>query len=103
MNFSEMAANFGEQNMKSTDIVNRIVVAALFMGASVASASPFDKKEALQNIPFHVTSPNEAVGNNFRIVPAGLQIDNSPIETDIKGIVTGVEVADLNRDRSPEV
>ena len=89
--------------MKSIYIVNLIAVAALFMGASDASTSPFDKIEVLQNISFHVTSPNEAVGNTLRIVPAGLQIDNSPIEMDITGIVTGIEVADLNGDRSPEI
>ncbi len=69
----------------------------------LASASPFDKKEALQNISFHVTSPNKAVGNTVRIVPAGLKIDNSPIEMNIDGVVIGTDVADLNSDLSPEV
>ncbi|MBP8288083.1 MAG: hypothetical protein KAX57_14755 [Rhodoferax sp.] len=89
--------------MKVANIVHLAVGGAILLLTGLASASPFDKKEALQNISFHVTSPNKAVGNTVRIVPAGLQIDNSPIEMDIQGIVTGAEVADLNADQSPEI
>lgn len=89
--------------MKTKNIINLIAGAALLAGAGLASAAPFDQKEALQGISFHVTSSNRAVGNTVRIVPAGLQIDNSPIEMDITGIVTGTHVADINADRSPEI
>ena len=89
--------------MKVANIVHLAVGGAILLLTGLASASPFDKKEALQNISFHVTSPNKAVGNTVRIVPAGLKIDNSPIEMDIAGVVTGTDVADLNSDRSPEV
>ncbi|MFZ4537966.1 hypothetical protein [Propionivibrio sp.] len=89
--------------MKKKNIVNLLAGTALVMGAGLASAAPFDKKEELQGISFHVTSPNKAAGNTVRIVPAGLQADNSPIEMDITGLVTGAEVADINVDRSPEI
>ena len=89
--------------MKKRNLVNLLAGTALVLGAGLASAAPFDKKEELQGISFHVTSPNKAAGNAVRIVPAGLQIDNSPIEMDITGIVTGAELADINADRSPEI
>ncbi len=89
--------------MKVANIVHLAVGTAVLLLTGLASASPFDKKEAMQNISFHVTSPNKAVGNTVRIVPAGLKIDNSPIEMNIDGVVTGTDVADLNSDRSPEV
>jgi hypothetical protein len=89
--------------MKAENIVHLVAGTALLMGAGFAKAASFDKQEALQGISFHVTSPNKAVGNTVRIVPAGLQIDNSPIEMDINGIVMGADVADLNADRSPEI
>ena len=41
--------------------------------------------------------------NKVRIEPQGLEIDNSSMETEIDGIVTGAEVADLDADGSPEV
>jgi hypothetical protein len=63
----------------------------------------FDRTLELQGIRFHVTSPNAGSANPLRIVPAGLEIDNSPIERTIEGTVTGAEVADLNADGSPEI
>jgi hypothetical protein len=89
--------------MKNRNLVKLIAGTVFVMGAGLASAAPFDKKEELQGISFHVTSPNKAAGNTVRIVPAGLQADNSPIEMDITGFVTGAEVADINADRSPEI
>jgi hypothetical protein len=41
--------------------------------------------------------------NTLHIVPSGLAIDNSPIEREIDGTVTGAEIADLNADGSPEI
>lgn len=63
----------------------------------------FDETLSLQGIAFHVTSPNIASGNTVRITPTGLAIDNSPIEQEIDGVVTGAQVADINVDRSPEI
>ena len=76
--------------------------------AAVSKASPvtgtsFDRTLELQGIRFRVTSANKGSTNTLRIVPAGLEIDNSPIERTINGTVTGAEVADLNVDGSPEI
>lgn len=74
-------------------------------GASqpAAVAAPFEQRLELLGIDFLVSSPNKDAGNTVRIVPSGLQIDNTPIEMEVAGQVGGAEVADLNVDRSPEV
>jgi hypothetical protein len=56
-------------------------------------------KLSLQGIHFQVSSQ----GNKLSIVPSGLKIDNSPIERDIDGTVTGVDIGDINVDGSPEI
>ncbi|MCU0750755.1 MAG: hypothetical protein MUF13_14545 [Akkermansiaceae bacterium] len=66
-------------------------------------APPFDKKEELQGITFQVFSPNLRSGNRLTVTPAGLESDNRPIEMDVMGIITRMEVADLNVDGSPEL
>jgi hypothetical protein len=70
---------------------------------SSVAETPFDRTLELQGIQFRVTSPNEGSVNTLRIVPTGLEIDNSPIVRTINGSVTGAEVADLNADDSPEI
>jgi hypothetical protein len=89
--------------MNNAGIIALVAGSILVLTAGQASAAPFDKQEALQGITFHVTSPNQAGSNTVRIVPAGLKVDNSPIEMEVAGIVTGAEVADINADRSPEI
>jgi hypothetical protein len=76
--------------------------------ATVAKAKPvsgalFDSTLELHGIRFRVTSTNEGSINTLQIVPAGLEVDNSPIVRTIDGTVTGAEVADLNVDGSPEI
>jgi len=68
-----------------------------------AAARPFGERLELLGIGFQVSSPNKSAGNTVRIVPSGLQADNTPIEMEIAGQVIGAEVADLNVDRSPEL
>lgn len=69
----------------------------------VAAAGPFEQRLELLGIGYQVSSPNKGAGNSVRIVPSGLQIDNTPIEMEVAGQVVGAEVADLNVDRSPEL
>jgi hypothetical protein len=64
---------------------------------------PFDKKEELQGITFQVFSPNHRSGNTLTLTPSGLEADNTPIEMDVTGIITRIEVADINADGSPEL
>jgi hypothetical protein len=59
----------------------------------------FKQKFTLHCISFQVTSK----GNKLRIVPSGLKIDNTAIERNIKGMVTGADIGDINVDRSPEI
>jgi hypothetical protein len=64
---------------------------------------PFDRKQELQGITFQVTSPNLKTGNSLTVTSTGLENDNSPISLEAPGIVTGMEVADINVDGSPEL
>ncbi len=68
-----------------------------------ATGSGFDKTLALHGIRFHVSSANQGSINTLKIVPAGLEIDNSPIEREIDGTVSNAEVGDINADGSPEI
>jgi hypothetical protein len=68
-----------------------------------APLAPFDKTLTLQGISFRVKTPNDASINMLEIIPSGLEIDNRPMSREIDGTVTGAEVADLNRDGSPEL
>jgi len=67
------------------------------------SAGAFDRTLELQGIQFRVTSAEEGSINTLRIVPSGLEIDNSPVVRTIDGTITNAEVADLNVDGSPEI
>jgi len=71
--------------------------------ASSGTKYAFDKTLELQGITFHVQATDEGSTNRLRIIPSGLQEVNTPIEQSIEGTVTGAEVADLNRDGSPEI
>ncbi len=64
---------------------------------------PFDQKETLQGITFQVFSPNTRSGNRLTVTPSGLGEVNTPIEMDVTGIITRIEVADINVDGSPEL
>jgi hypothetical protein len=77
--------------------------AATAAAGMVSAGAAFDRVLELHGITFRVTSANSDGANVVRIVPQGLEIDNSPIERRINGVVTGAEVGDLNVDRSPEV
>ena len=84
-------------------ILTTLLASLLLFGASTVLAENSKNgnsfKLSLQGINFQVTSQ----GNKVRIEPSGLKIDNSPIERDIDGTVTGVEIGDINADRSPEL
>lgn len=89
-----------------------LLASSLLLGASTVLAekeptpveknqtsNTFKQKFKLHGISFQVTRQ----GNKLRIVPSGLKIDNSPIERDIEGAVTGADIGDINVDRSPEI
>lgn len=64
---------------------------------------PLDEKKTLDGITFHAFSPNTRSGNRITVTPSGLAEDNTPVEMDVTGIVTRIEVADINVDGSPEL
>ncbi len=85
-----------------------IFTATLFLTWGTAHAADtnqaFDKKLELNGITFHVTCANEGSLNDVHIVPSGLSATNEPITIkEADGSVTGAEVADLNKDDSPEI
>ena len=80
------------------------VLLLLVLSVQAAGAGEkFDKTLELKGITFHVTCPNQGSLNDVTIVPSGLE-QNTPITIkEADGTVTGAEVADLNRDVSPEL
>ena len=87
----------------------RFAAVTVFQACALAGSAPpvtgrsFDRTLELQGIRFRVSCPNEGSLNSLRIVPAGLEVDDSPIEREVDGTVTGAEVADLDADGSPEI
>ena len=71
--------------------------------AAQPGGNPFNETLALQGITFQVTSANSSSLNRLSIRPSGLKVDNTLIDREIDGTVTGAEVADLNVDGSPEL
>jgi hypothetical protein len=68
-----------------------------------AGGATFDQTFESQRITFHVTCSNASSINDVTIVPAGLEIDNSPITREVEGSVVGAEVADFDANGSPEI
>ncbi|CAN7699207.1 hypothetical protein [Pseudomonas umsongensis] len=78
---------------------------SLNLGAPDASKGgrPFDQTLELQGIVFHVTDESIDGSRAVRIAPQGLKIDNSVMTHPLNGDIARVEVADLDRDGSPEI
>ncbi len=73
------------------------------MAGEGSPTEAFDQTLALYGITFHVSCPNDSSMPTLSIVPSGLELDNASIVRTIDGIVTGMEIADLNADQSPEI
>jgi len=67
------------------------------------SGAGFDQTLSLLGISFHVTCPNDSPKPTVTITPAGLEIDNRPVTSEVAGRVARAEVADINADGSPEI
>lgn len=78
---------------------------SLNLGAPDASngGRPFDQTLELQGIVFHVTDESIDGSRAVRIAPQGLKIDNSVMTQPLNGDIARAEVADLDRDGSPEI
>lgn len=75
----------------------------LFMLAPLHAQQPFKQVLKMQGIVFNVESPNTDPGNTLWIVPTGLTESESAIKLPVPGVVRQAQVADLNKDGSPEV
>ncbi|VVP44440.1 hypothetical protein PS862_05059 [Pseudomonas fluorescens] len=67
------------------------------------SIQPFDQTLDLQGIRFHVTTALVDGNRVLYIAPQGLEIDNSKVAHPLAGNIVRAQVADLDRDGSPEI
>ncbi|MFW9082835.1 hypothetical protein ACOI9X_26730 [Pseudomonas sp. P2757] len=84
-------------------VANYALSVSLAGGDATDNKKPFDQMLQLNGIIFHVTTEQVDGKSMLRITPSGLQIDNAPVTRPLGGDIVRAEVADLNRDGSPEV
>jgi len=99
---NEEQCMIGEYKARIDELKKRYALSGNSSDTSTAK-NTFEKVLKLQGITFHVQVTHEGSTNRLRIIPSGLEEVNTPIEQEIDGTVTGAEVADLNRDGSPEI
>ncbi|VVO24613.1 hypothetical protein [Pseudomonas fluorescens] len=73
------------------------------VGDAKNSIQPFDQTLELQGIRFHVTTALVNGNPVLYIAPQGLEIDNSKVTQPITGNIVRAQVADLDRNGSPEI
>jgi len=66
-------------------------------------AGGFSQKLKMNGLSFTISSPNKAEGNTVTIKPHGLKNGDAPITQSIEGLVSKVEIADLDGDGSSEL
>ena len=77
---------------------------AIFSGAATPlSAEDINKTLKMEGVTFQVKATDEGSLNKLTVTPKGLSKENRPVSRNIEGTVTGVEVADLNGNGSPEI
>lgn len=72
-------------------------------GDAMDSIQPFVQTLELQGIRFHVTTALVDGNPVLYITPQGLEIDNSKVTHPLTGNIVRAEVADLDRNGSPEI
>jgi hypothetical protein len=86
---------------------NEVANYSLLLNLAAPDASkggrPFVQTLELQGIVFHVTDESIDGSRAVRIAPQGLKIDNSVMTHPLNGDIARAEVADLDRDGSPEI
>ena len=73
------------------------------VGDAMDSIQSFNQTLELQGIRFHVTTALVDENRVLYIKPQGLEIDNSKVAHPFTGNIVRAEVADLDRDGSPEI
>lgn len=66
-------------------------------------AKPFAQKLTLHGVTFDVSATNSGSQNKLTIAVDGLARPVDPIVREIDGTVTGADIADLDRNQSPEI
>lgn len=88
---------------RRNEVANYNLSLSLSPADATDSTRPFDQTLELQGIRFHVATEGIIDNRVLRISPQGLEIDNSDITRPLTGNIIRAEVADLNRDGSPEL
>ncbi|MGG7649292.1 hypothetical protein ACQ4OB_14870 [Pseudomonas sp. ES4] len=88
---------------RRNEVANYSLSLSLSAGDATNSNQPFDQTLELQGIGFHVKSVSVDGNRALHIAPQGLEIDNSEIVRPLTGTIVRAEVADLDRNGSPEI
>ena len=72
-------------------VIFGVIMAFLLHSPAISAANDFNQIFTLQGISFHITCPNSGSINQLTIKPSGLKIDNSIIEQEIDGTVSGLK------------
>ena len=103
----EIAFNNGAETVTANHSIKEPLAAQHLSSRLVDDAKnsiqPFDQTLELQGIRFHVTTALIDGNPVLYITPQGLEIDNSKVTHPLTGNIVRAEVADLDRDGSPEV
>jgi len=89
--------------MKAHTLYVYWIAAAKTLLTLPAANAPFAQQFSWGKIKFDVQSTNSTGPNMVIVTPSGLAIDNRPKEAQIQGQLVSAEVADINRDGSPEL
>ena len=74
-----------------------------FVSAPGLAQQPFDAVLQLNGFSFHVQCPNNSSINPVTLQASGLEREQPPITREADGTLVGADIADLNRDGSPEI
>ncbi len=80
-----------------------LLFTALWTTNIYAEKPSFEKTLSSDGITFKVATTGEGSLRQLTITPSGLEGDNTPIKREIEGTVSGAEIADINKDGSPEI
>jgi len=91
-------------NQMTRKITGTVLLFTALLTTNLYAKQPsFEKTLSSDGITFKVVTTGEGSLRQLTITPSGLEIDNTPIKKEIEGSVSGVEIADINTDGSPEI
>ncbi|WP_338920768.1 hypothetical protein V0M98_28130 [Pseudomonas silesiensis] len=103
----EIAFNNGAETVTANHSIKEPLAAqhlsSSLAGDAMDSIQPFDQTLESRGIRFHVTTALVDGNPVLYITPQGLEIDNSKVTHPLTGNIVRAEVADLDRNGSPEI